>query len=63
MKKPGGPYQIGKALRALFSPRKVYSRGLHKAIAKTAEGCEQYDKRKTDKSCEIYTWAAEVNQN
>ena len=29
LKEPGGPYQIGKALRALFSPRKVYSRGLH----------------------------------
>ena len=30
MKEPGGPYQIGKALRALFSRRKVYSRGLHR---------------------------------
>ena len=29
-KEPGGPYQIGKVLRALFSPRKVYSRGLHR---------------------------------
>ena len=30
-KELGGPYQIGKVLRALFSPpRKVYSRGLHR---------------------------------
>ena len=29
-KEPGGPYQIGKVLRALFSPRKVYSSGLHR---------------------------------
>ena len=28
-KEPGGPYQIGKVLRALFSPRKVYSKLLH----------------------------------
>ena len=30
LKEPGGPYQIGKVLRALFSRRKVYSRGLHR---------------------------------
>ena len=29
-KEPGEPYRFGKALRALFSPRKVYSRGLHR---------------------------------
>ena len=34
-KELGGPYQIGKVLRALFSPRKVYSKGLHKATEKT----------------------------
>ena len=29
-KEPGGPYQIGKVLRALFSLRKVYSNGVHR---------------------------------
>ena len=33
-KEPGGPYQIGKVLRALFSLRKVYSRGLHETTKK-----------------------------
>ena len=34
LKEPGGPYQIGKVLRALFSLRKVYSRGLHETTKK-----------------------------
>ena len=34
MKEPGGPYQIGKVLRALFSPRKVYSKGLREVTNK-----------------------------
>ena len=37
-KEPGGPYQIGKVLRALFSPRKVYSRGLHETTEKIEKG-------------------------
>ena len=39
-KEPGEPYQIGKALRALFSPRKVYSRGLHKTTMRIQKGRE-----------------------
>ena len=44
-KEPGGPYQIGKVLRALFSPRKVYSRGLHGTANDIKKGCEQMAKR------------------
>ena len=39
-KELGEPYQIGKVLRALFSPRKVYSKKLHKATEKIKKGCE-----------------------
>ena len=40
-KEPGGPYQIGKVLRALFSPRKVCSNG----YTKQQKGDEQMAKR------------------
>ena len=39
-KELGGPYQIGKVLRALFSLRKVYSNGVHEATGKIKKGCE-----------------------
>ena len=37
-KEPGEPYQIGKALRALFSPRKVCSIGLHGTTKRIEKG-------------------------
>ena len=40
IKSPEGLTEIGKVLRALFSPRKVYSKGLHKATEKNKKGCE-----------------------
>ena len=39
-KSPENLTEIGKALRALFSPRKVYSKGLHKATEKIKKGGE-----------------------
>ena len=37
-KSPEGLTEIGKVLRALFSPRKVYSRGLHRTTKRIEKG-------------------------
>ena len=42
---PGGSYQIGKVLRTLFSPRKVYSRGSHKTTIWIEKGREHMTNR------------------
>ena len=52
-KEPGGPYQIGKVLRALFSPRKVYSKGLHETTERIEEGRNHMTKFKV-RNCAKY---------
>ena len=64
IKSPEGLTEIGKVLRALFSPRKVYSRGLHKTTMRIQkEGVMHMTNAKPDELCEIRTRTAEVNQN
>ena len=62
-KEPGGPYQIGKVLRALFSPPESVFKRVTQGNRKNQARMWVYDKRKTDKLCEIRTRTAEVNQN
>ena len=55
LKEPGGPYQIGKVLRALFSPKKVCSKRLYEATKRRwANG---------KKKCSLCPRASRVNQN
>ena len=60
-KEPGGPYQIGKVLRALFSPRKVYSSGLHRITIQHGKVVNLW--LDSERLCEIRTRTAKVNQN
>ena len=62
-KSPEGLTEIGKALRALFSPPESVFKKVTQNNNANSERTWVYDKRKTDELCEIRTRTAKVNQN